>query len=74
MSGMDENLELVWPDPLSLEMEKLRTEEGEAQSVREGGRTKLGSHGLSLVLFLLVIFSPEMRRKCGWLNCSHPAT
>lgn len=51
MSGMDENLELVWPDPLSLEMEKLRTEEGEAQSVREGGRTKLGSHGLGLVLF-----------------------
>ena len=30
MSGMDEDLELVWPDSFSLEMGKSRTEKGEA--------------------------------------------
>ena len=42
MSGMDENLELLWSDSLSLEMAKLKPEEVEARGVREGGRTELG--------------------------------
>ena len=31
MSGMDENLELLWSDSLSLEMAKLKPEEVEAR-------------------------------------------
>lgn len=51
MSGMDENLELLRSDSLSLEMAKLKPEEVEARGVRERGRTELGSHGLGLVPF-----------------------
>lgn len=45
MSGMVENLDLICPDSLSLEMGKLRAEEEEAQGVSEGARTELRSRG-----------------------------